>query len=972
VLRYLRHVTAADPVGDWTDESLLDRFVGRGEETAFAALVRRHGPMVLGVCRRILRDPHDADDAFQATFLVLVWRAHSLGRDVLLGPWLYGVAYRTALHARGERARRRARELQAEVTAMAEPAADTVWRDLRPVLDEEVQRLPEKYRIPFVLCYLEGKTYEEAAALLGCPKGTVATRLARARQRLQTRLLGRGLALSGAALAVAVAEGASAAVPAALMGTTVEAAVLTAAGKAATPRAATLAEGVLKAMTLRKLSLAVGLACVVGFLAADTGVLTYRAVAAERPAPENAPQPPPGEPARKGDRDLLQGTWKVVAADANGKHQPRDVSDTQRWVIAGGTITVRYDDGESEELTYRLNEDSRPREIDLAVTAGPFKGSKYKGIYELDGDRLKVRYTRNQLPDAARPTTFDAGAPEFSEDRGARFHALRREEEDKGDGKPEARKDEGPFLKKYQVKGVDIEAGFVPYKTEVVQGEPLTATFRVKDLSAKPFTFDFGGDYRGTGRHDRFKITATDARGRPLRDPKADANGNVLDMGGIQWNRVVKPGEATTEEVDLAKFRAFDGPGEYDVTCRFDLGAVVETTYRLTILPRTDANVRRVIRELVGQAGKDRDKALARTVGILTTFAGEQAVPDLAALARDGDAEHRAAALAGLGRFTTREAEAAALRALRDPDEPVRAAAAAALGGIKTDAAVDGLIARLPKETPAGTAALLVALGRTQSPKGLPHLVRALDHADAGVRQAAVEGLKENGSPEAIAALKRCATGDDLDRREAAVRALVESLKQPLQLEWIFPVVRAGKDYTSSGGHNPSEGLRLLRLYGGEHKVAAMVSCLDFDNPSPRPFLSTVVFYEPDVTREFPNLHWHHDPNSDGTPEQLEANRRVLRELRDWLADYERDHGPIAPPVAGPAGRVKPELAAKIDGLVRRLGSDKYAEREAAGKDLEAIGAPALNALRKAATTDENTEVRRRAVDVFKRIRRHE
>jgi HEAT repeat protein len=536
-----------------------------------------------------------------------------------------------------------------------------------------------------------------------------------------------------------------------------------------------------------------------------------------------------------------------------------------------------------------------------------------------------------------------------------------------GDGK-----DPGPFLKRYRVKGAEIEAGFVPYKTEVVEGEPFTATFRVRNVSDKPFVFEFGGDYRGTGRHDRFKITVADAGGRPLRDPKADANGNVLDMGGIQWNREVKPGEATTEEVDLTKFRTFPGPGEYAVGCRFDLGVPVETTYRLTVLPRTEANVGRVLRELVRHARRDRDKELTRTVDILTTFAGEQAVPDLAALTRDGDAEHRAAALAGLGRFSSREAETAALRAVGDRDGAVRAAAAAALGSIKTDGAVDGLISRLPREGPAVTGALLVALGQTRSPKGLPHLVRALDQADGKVREAAVEGLTANGSAEAVTALKRCTIGDDLDRREAAIRALAEKLNQPLQLEWLIPVVRAGKDYTSSGGHNPCEGLRLLRLYGGEHKAAAIVACLDFDNPSPRGFLNCMAFYEPDVIRTFPDVHWYSDPNSDGTPEQLEANRKVLRQVRDWLADYEREHGPIAPPAAGAAGRLKPDLAAKIDGLVRRLGSDTYAEREAAGKELEAMGAPALDALRQAATTGEDPEVRRRAADVFKRIRRPE
>src|SRR5205823_3540528 len=155
----------------------------RRDEAAFAALVRRHGPMVLGVCRRVLRDAHDAEDAFQATFLLLARKAAALRQPDRLGPWLHGVAHRTALKAKAAGVRRRQRERPLDDLPAAGGGDDLLWRDLRPVLDDAIGRLPAKYRVPVVLCYLEGRTNAEAARALGCPTGTVATRLARARQR---------------------------------------------------------------------------------------------------------------------------------------------------------------------------------------------------------------------------------------------------------------------------------------------------------------------------------------------------------------------------------------------------------------------------------------------------------------------------------------------------------------------------------------------------------------------------------------------------------------------------------------------------------------------------------------------------------------------------------------------------------------------------------------------------------------------
>jgi RNA polymerase sigma factor (sigma-70 family) len=174
-----------------SDKELLASFVRGREEAAFASLVRRHGPMVLSVCRRVLHNRHDAEDAFQATFLVLVEKAPRLRRPELLANWLYGVAYRTALHARQRAARRSEREREA--TAMSTPSSEPEIeaQELRRILDEELHRLPEKYRAPLVLCYMEGKTNEEAARVLGWPSGSMSYRLARGRDMLRQRLEAR-------------------------------------------------------------------------------------------------------------------------------------------------------------------------------------------------------------------------------------------------------------------------------------------------------------------------------------------------------------------------------------------------------------------------------------------------------------------------------------------------------------------------------------------------------------------------------------------------------------------------------------------------------------------------------------------------------------------------------------------------------------------------------------------------------------
>jgi RND family efflux transporter MFP subunit len=268
------------------DGQLLDRFVQKRDESAFELLLWRHGAMVLNVCRRLVRNDEDAEDAFQATFLALVKKARSIRRGEALAGWLYRVAYRAALEARTRSARVARHEKPAQPHTECAGYIEPGWNDLSPVLDEEIGRLPERFRLPLILCYLEGKTNEEAARQLGCPTGTVFSRLSKGRALLRTRLVRRGLALSAAGLATLLTQNAAAAGPVpALLAATLKAGMSAAAGRAAavSSHVASLTEGVLKAMFIKKIKFAVGLFVVLAFLVAGGGGLLYHALQAGPP-----------------------------------------------------------------------------------------------------------------------------------------------------------------------------------------------------------------------------------------------------------------------------------------------------------------------------------------------------------------------------------------------------------------------------------------------------------------------------------------------------------------------------------------------------------------------------------------------------------------------------------------------------------------------------------------------------------------
>jgi RNA polymerase sigma factor (sigma-70 family) len=330
LMRHIKGLAAGHTGRHRTDRQLLDDFAARRDESAFAALLSRHGAMVLRVCRRVLRHEQDAEDAFQATFLVLARHTASIRERETLASWLYGVAYRTAMEAKRKAARRRRHE--ARLRDRTPPAAASpTWDDVQAVLDEEVRRLPESFRSAFVLCVLDGKTVPAAAAELGVKDGTLSWRLARARQRLRQRLARRGVQLSAVLAALAVAQGGGeAAVPAALAGATVHFGLSVAASgpAAAIPsQVAALAAGVTRAMFVTRAKITTALLLAAGLLIAGAGALARQALAAQEPPagspasevrgrkPEPAPAEGAAKPPAADDKDALAYGGRVVGPD---------------------------------------------------------------------------------------------------------------------------------------------------------------------------------------------------------------------------------------------------------------------------------------------------------------------------------------------------------------------------------------------------------------------------------------------------------------------------------------------------------------------------------------------------------------------------------------------------------------------------------------------------------------------------------
>jgi RNA polymerase sigma factor (sigma-70 family) len=334
-VRPIRRLIWRQTASDVTDGQLWDRFRTGCEEAAFETLVRRHGPMVLAVCRRVLRDQHDAEDAFQATFLILLRKAGSIARPELLGNWLFGVAYNTARNARVIRSRRTAAEIRAAELAAARQAAPAADPD--PWLDHELSRLPDKYRVPVVLCCLHGESRETVARRLGCPEGTVSSRLGRARDLLRRRLERRGLTAVSVLSTLFAGGVADAGVSTSLITATVQTALNARAGSVAGP-VLSLAEGAMRTMWLTRSKMALAAMLIAG-LVAGTGLVAEQALAQK-----------PAKPATAGAGDKPK---PEVGPTVRGKLKAINSGDKTI------TVDVPKNDGTkaSEEKTYKLSAD---------------------------------------------------------------------------------------------------------------------------------------------------------------------------------------------------------------------------------------------------------------------------------------------------------------------------------------------------------------------------------------------------------------------------------------------------------------------------------------------------------------------------------------------------------------------------------------------------------------------------------------
>jgi RNA polymerase sigma factor (sigma-70 family) len=340
-LRRLRRVVLLPSASGPSDSELLQRFVQGRDEEAFELLVWRHGAMVLNVCRRVLRREHDAEDAFQATFLTLVRKAGAIGKREAVGSWLYKVAYRIALRARGVASPRSLPEGPLPDPSSVEPIHDLLWREFGSAMDEEIHRLPNRYQAAVVLCHLEDQTSESAARTLDCPPGTVGTWLARGRELLRRRLARRGFDVSS----VVGARNVVAALSAALVNSTVQAALLGTAEQAAaagviSASVATLTKGALQAMTLTRWAATTAIVLTLSLLGSGSAVVAHRVLAVE-PARAASVRHPRCSSADDGSRAAVLFEWKFKKGQSF--YQILTMKTMQNMEVMGNDVTQKQE-----------------------------------------------------------------------------------------------------------------------------------------------------------------------------------------------------------------------------------------------------------------------------------------------------------------------------------------------------------------------------------------------------------------------------------------------------------------------------------------------------------------------------------------------------------------------------------------------------------------------------------------------------
>ena len=439
------------------------------------------------------------------------------------------------------------------------------------------------------------------------------------------------------------------------------------------------------------------------------------------------------------------------------------------------------------------------------------------------------------------------------------------------------------YLQDYASSNTTLRAGFVPYKAQLVLGEPLRLTFRVENLGPGNFSFRFGGDWQPTGRHNRFKITVTDANGNVLPDPRP----TQVDIGGMVQPVRLSPSQSFSNVINLLDFRTIEKPGEYSVRCDFAFDSqwtakkdqtnpVVSASFKLRILERTPERVRQVLDDLVANARASRGEELAEMFDRIARFGGKDGVPALGRFVSQGTTEQRVASLGALSLIPVDESLEILTNGMNDPDTVIRIAAVRALGVIQVPQAVDALIMAFPKERSPVAEALLRALGACKSERALGVLTNALESGTVHLQRAAVNALASYAGPGAIAALKPHVKASDVGLRYEVVLALAEKLHQPMSPDWLLPML-ASREQTPE---RPEwvDSLRLVRMYAGDQAIPTLLSCLDFDAAwSGRNWwiLNAVA-----ACRNAPPAHYEYDPNSNGTPAAWARNLKTLERLK--------------------------------------------------------------------------------------------
>jgi RNA polymerase sigma factor (sigma-70 family) len=591
-VRGLRHLVGGGGAPDKSDGHLLRQFAARRDEAAFEALVRRHGPMVLGVCRRVLGDAHDAEDAFQATFLVLARKAAGVVRCRAVGGWLHEVAYHVALRQRAHTARRRRHERQVGRVTPQQVLTDLDRRELRQVLDEELRRLPQKYGTPLVLCYLEGRSQEEAARALACPVSTLGWRLGRGRELLRVRLLRRGLALPAAAVEAALADQASAALPAALAGVVVEGAAAFTRGSAAAPGAsrgaAVLAQGVLKSMALTKLRFAAALALTVA-LGLGAGLWALAVPAADPPSRDKAGAPTAGAPSAVAPKAVSRAapfqerrTFKAARrSDRDRVVQFLAFSPDGKWLVEGDSREAGlYDGATGKELAALKGSVAKANPVNLetgaegkvlALTAHFMFGAAGKELAAIDesGVTLWDLETKKVLAEldiggdrgGDQPVRFESHAVTFS-----------------ADGKRAAAGDENGTVKVWDLTGLWR-------KRPLAKAELLTLTAAVRARAPAPDEKEPDGILHPAAVHalafspDGKMLAAVQNKGR-VRAWETATGKKRMAAGGdrpatnmIPWAKalVFAPDGKRLAVADRAGLRLFAVPTGKELTA-FDFG----------------------------------------------------------------------------------------------------------------------------------------------------------------------------------------------------------------------------------------------------------------------------------------------------------------------------------------------------------------------------------------------------------------